>query len=60
MREDSKDYRFCINIAIDNAKNRIKLVDEKDKNCLIEEYEEWIKDGFNDQSVLLLREDPII
>ena len=60
MGQDSKDYRFCINIAIDNAKNRIKLVDEKDKNCLIEEYDEWIKDGFNDQSVLLLREDPII
>ena len=60
MRQDSKDYRFCINIAIDNAKNRIKLVDEKDKNCLREEYDEWIKDGFNDQSVLLLREDPII
>ena len=55
-----QDYRFCINIAIDNAKNRINLVDEKDKNCLIEEYDEWIKDGFNDQSVLLLREDPII
>ena len=60
MKQDNKDYRFCINIAIDNAKNRIKLVDEKDKNCLIEEYDEWIKDGFNDQSVLLLREDPII
>ena len=60
MIEDSKDYKFCINIAIENAKKRIRLVDEKDRNCLLEEYDEWIKDGFNFQSVLLLREDPII
>ena len=60
MNEDSKDYKFCINIAIDNAKKRIKLLDKMDQKCILEEYKEWIKDGFNYQSVLLLREDPII
>ena len=60
MNEDSKDYKFCINIAIDNAKKRIKLLDKMDQKCILDEYKEWIKDGFNYQSVLLLREDPII
>ena len=60
MKEDSKDYKFCINIAIDNAKKRINLLDKMDQKCILEEYKEWIKDGFDYQSVLLLREDPII
>ena len=60
MSEFSKDYKFCINIAIENAKKRIKILDKMDSECIIEEYREWIKDGFNYQSVLLLREDPII
>ena len=60
MSEDSKDFKFCINIAIDNAKKRIMLLDKMDQECILEEYKEWIKDGFNYQSVLLLREDPII
>ena len=60
MKEDYKDYKFCINIAIDNAKKRINLLDKMDQKCILEEYKEWIKDGFDYQSVLLLREDPII
>ncbi len=60
MSELSKDYKFCINIAIDNAKKRINLLDKMDGESIIEEYREWIKDGFNYESVLLLREDPII
>ena len=60
MSKESKDYNFCINIAIENAKKRINLLDNMDQNCILEEYKEWIKDGFDYQSVLLLREDPII
>ena len=60
MKEDSIDYKFCINIAIDNAKKRINLLDKMDQKCIMEEYNEWIKEGFDYQSVLLLREDPII
>ena len=60
MKKDSIDYKFCINLAIDNAKKRIKLLEERDQKCILEEYKEWIKDGFDYQSVLLLREDPII
>ena len=60
MQENSKDYQFCIKVALDNAKNRIKLLDNSDKNCVLEEYKEWIKDGLTDNTVLLLRDDPII
>ena len=60
MKKDSEDYRYCINLAIENAKKRIKLLDKKDQKCILEEYKEWIKEGFDYQSVLLLREDPII
>jgi len=27
MQENSKDYKFCINLALDNAKKRINLLD---------------------------------
>ena len=60
MNKNSKDYKFCINTAIENAKNRINLLDKTDQKCILEEYKEWIKDDFDYQSVLLLREDPII
>ena len=58
--ENSKDYQFCINVALDNAKKRINLLDNADKKSVLEEYKEWINDDFNNHTVLLLREDPII
>ena len=60
MKKDTKDYKFCIQIAIANAKERMNLLDKTDQECILEEYKEWIKDDFDYQSVLLLREDPII
>ena len=60
MQEKSKDYKFCINLALDNAKKRINLLDNSDRKSVIEEYKEWIKDGLNKHTVLLLRDDPII
>ena len=60
MEDETVDYKICINLAIDNAKKRIKLLKKTDQTCILEEYKEWIKDGFDYQSVLLLREDPII
>ena len=60
MQENSKDYQFCIKVALDNAKKRIKLLDNLDKKCVLDEYKEWINDGLNKHTVLLLREDPII
>ena len=60
MQKDSKDYKFCIELALENAKKRISLLDNSDKKCVLEEYKEWIKDGLNMHTVLLLREDPII
>ena len=60
MQENSKDYEYCIKLALDNAKKRINLLNSSDKKCVIEEYKEWIKNGLSKQDVLLLREDPII
>ena len=60
MQENSKDYQFCIKVALDNAKKRINLLDNLDKKSVLEEYKEWINDGLNKHTVLLLREDPII
>ncbi len=60
MQNNPKDYKFCIKLALDNAKKRIKLLDKSNKNCVIEEYKEWINDGLTKHTVLLLRDDPII
>ena len=60
MIENSKDFEICIKVALNNAKKRINLLDNSDKKCVLEEYKEWINDGLNKHSVLLLREDPII
>ena len=60
MKKDSIDYKFCINLAIDNAKKRIKLLAKSDQKCIMEEYKEWLKESIDYQSILLLREDPII
>ena len=60
MKESSNDYKFCIKLALDNAKQRIHLLDNSDKKCVLEEYKEWIYDCLNKHSVLLLRDDPII
>jgi hypothetical protein len=60
MRENPKNYEFCIKVALDNAKKRINLLDNSDRKCVLAEYKEWINDGLNKHTVLLLREDPII
>ena len=60
MQENSNDYKFCIEVALNNAKKRINLLDDSNKKCVIDEYKEWIKDGLNKHTVLLLRDDPII
>ena len=60
MKKDSVDIKFCINLAIDNAEKRIKLLEQSDQKCIFEEYKEWLKESVDYQSILLLREDPII
>ena len=60
MKKNSNDYEFCIKLALDNAKKRINLLEDSNKNCVIEEYREWLNDGLNKHTVLLLRDDPII
>ena len=60
MQENFNDYKFSIRLALDNAKKRINLLDSSDKQCVLEEYKEWINDGLSKHTVLLLRDDPII
>ena len=60
MKKNSSDYKFCINLAIDNAKKRIKSLEKSDQKCILEEYKGWLKESIDYQSILLLREDPII
>ena len=60
MQENSNDYEFCIRLALDNAKKRIDLLKDSNKKCVMEEYREWLNDGLNKHTVLLLRDDPII
>ena len=60
MEENFKDYKICVKVALDNAKKRINLLDYSDRKCVLDEYKEWINDGLNKHTVLLIREDPII
>ena len=60
MKKDSVDIKFCINLAIDNAERRIKSLEKGDQKCILEEYKQWLKESIDYQSILLLREDPII
>ena len=60
MQENFNDYESCIKVALDNAKKRIKLLDNSDKKCVLEEYREWIKDGLINNTVLLLKDESII
>ena len=60
MQDKSNDYELCIRLTLDNAKKRINLLEDSNKKCVIEEYREWLNDGLNKHTVLLLRDDPII
>ena len=60
MKENLNDCNYCIKLALDNAKKRLILLDNSNRKCIIEEYKEWINDGLNKNTVLLLRDDPII
>ena len=60
MNKNINDYQFCIRLALGNAKKRINLLEDSNKKSVIEEYREWLNDGLNKHTVLLLRDDPII
>ena len=60
MQEKSNDYELCIRLTLDNAKKRINLLKDSNKKCVMEEYREWLNDGLNKHTVLLMRDDPII
>ena len=60
MQVNPNDYEFCIRLTLDNAKKRINLLEDSNKKCVMEEYREWLNDGLNKHTVLLMRDDPII
>ena len=42
MQDNFKNYEFSVKMALDNAKKRIKLLDDLNKISVFEEYKEWI------------------
>ena len=60
MAEMKKDYKHSIDLALDNAKIRMKHLGSLDKKSVLDEYKEWIDEEICYQSILILREDPII
>ena len=38
----------------------MELLDNYDKKSVFDEYKEWINDGLNKHTILLLREDTIV
>ena len=60
MNESSSEFNSCIKVALDNAKQRIQLLENLDKKSVFDEYKEWINDGLSKHNVLLIREDPTI
>ena len=60
MQKDSKDFEYCLKLALDNAKKRINQLDNFDKKCVLDEYKEWFNDDLSKHKILILREDPII
>ena len=60
MKEKHKDYKYSIKLALENAEKRINILDDSNKRSVIDEYREWINDGINKHSVIIVRDDPII
>jgi len=60
MQKKSQDFEYSVKLALDNAKKRISFLEDSNKKSVLEEYNEWLKDGLSKHTVLLLREDPII
>ena len=60
MQKKSQDFEHSVKLALDNAKKRISFLEDSNKKSVLEEYNEWLKDGLSKHTVLLLREDPII
>ena len=60
MSEMKKDYKQCIDLALNNAKIRMKHLGSLDKKSVLDEYKEWIEEEVCYQSILILREDPMI
>ena len=46
--------------AILNALDRILILDELDKVSVFNEYKEWIINDYKKESILFIRDDPII
>ena len=36
MTQNPKDYKFCIEVALNNAKKRINLLDNSDRKCVLD------------------------
>ena len=54
------NQRKIASYAILNALDRILILDQLDKESVFNEYKEWIINDYKKESILFIREDPII
>ena len=57
---NTTNQRKIASYAILNALDRILILDELDKVSVFNEYKEWIINDYKKESILFIREDPII
>ena len=60
MEKEHNYYSISIDLALKNLEKRLLILSKTEKKCLVEEYKEWLKFDFSLQTILFIREDPII
>ena len=57
---NTSNQKKIASYAILNALDRILILDELDKVSVFNEYKEWIINDYKKESILFIRDDPII
>ena len=57
---NTTNQRKIASYAILNALDRILILDELDKVSVFNEYKEWIINDYKKETILFIREDPVI
>ena len=60
MKNDNDNFQLSIDVAFNNAKERISILKNLDRKSVLDEYKEWFSEGMHKDIVLLIRDDPII
>ena len=60
MKNNNDNFQLSIDVAFNNAKERISILKNLDRKSVLDEYKEWFSEGMHNDIVLLIRDDPII